>query len=329
MSPRARLPLKSALVAAVALGSLAPLAAHAQGTKPGAASPGLVRKTEIRMAPEINGRLALVAVRPGQHVHKGDVLAVVDNPELAASVEEAKAAAAAAKAERDHVYAGVRAEEVAIAAEAIRTAEANLLLAQQESARATALSTRGYSSGQQLDEIQATLAKAQADLDLKQAQFAAANAGPTAEERSLADARVALASATIDDLQAKLDKTTLRAPLDAMVRVLVAEPGEVLSPGKPIMTIEADGQPWFTFTLREDALGGLTMGGRVSLQTSLGHPIEAQVTELRPLGEFATWRAARAVGDHDLNSFLVRLEPSTGSDDLEPGMTIWLPNDHN
>ena len=121
----------------------------------------------------------------------------------------------------------------------------------------------------------------------------------------------------------------LRAPVDAMVRVLVAEPGEILSPGKPIMTIEADGQPWFTFTLREDALGGLTIGGRVSLQTSIGRPIEAQVTELRPLGEFATWRAARAVGDHDLNSFLVRLEPSTGTEDLEPGMTIWLPDDRN
>ena len=48
--------------------------------------------------------------------------------------------------------------------------------------------------------------------------------------------------------------------------------------------------------------------------------------ELRPLGEFATWRAGRAVGDHDLNSFLLRLDPIDPKDEgLQPGMTVWLP----
>jgi HlyD family secretion protein len=46
--------------------------------------------------------------------------------------------------------------------------------------------------------------------------------------------------------------------------------------------------------------------------------------ELRPLGEFATWRAARAVGDHDLNSFRMRLDPVADAGRLEPGMTVWL-----
>ena len=41
-------------------------------------------------------------------------------------------------------------------------------------------------------------------------------------------------------------------------------------------------------------------------------------------GEFATWRAARAVGDHDLNSFLVRVDPETPNDSIEPGMTVRL-----
>ena len=52
--------------------------------------------------------------------------------------------------------------------------------------------------------------------------------------------------------------------------------------------------------------------------------LKARITELRPLGEFATWRAARAAGDHDLNSFLVRVDPAETSQDLQPGMTVWL-----
>jgi HlyD family secretion protein len=72
--------------------------------------PGMVRQTEIRIAPQTTGRLGSLPVHSGQHVHKGDALAVLDNPELAASVGEAKAAAASARADRDRVYSGVRAE---------------------------------------------------------------------------------------------------------------------------------------------------------------------------------------------------------------------------
>jgi multidrug resistance efflux pump len=295
------------------------------GTEAAAPVPGMVRQTEIRIAPETTGRLASLTVGPGQHVRKGDVLAVLDNPELAASVGEAKAAAASARADRDRIYSGVRAEEVAIAAQNVRTAETNLLLAQQQNARVTALSAKDFASREQLDESNASLAKAQATLDLKQARHAAANAGPTAEERALADARVALAEATVADLQARLDKTTLTAPTDGFIGILVGEPGEIISPGKPVMTMEAEGERWFTFTLREDTLRGMTVGGRVSLTADDGRLIDARVTELRPLGEFATWRAARAVGDHDLNSFRLRLDPLGLNEGLQPGMTVWLP----
>ena len=188
----------------------------------------------------------------------------------------------------------------------------------------SALAGKDFASKQQLDESTASLAKAKADLDLKRAQAAEASAGPTAEERALADAKVALAEATVAELQAQLDKTVLTAPVDGTIGIRVAEPGEIIGPGKPVMTIDADGQPWFAFTLREDALHGLTIGTTVALTVQDGRNIDARVTELRPLGEFATWRAARAVGDHDLNAFRLRLDPTGSTDGLEAGMTVWL-----
>lgn len=289
------------------------------------AVPGMVQRTEIRIAPEVGGRLLNVAVQPGQHVKKGDVLATLDSPELAAALGEAKAAAASAKADRDHVYAGVRSEEIAMAEQSVQTAEANLLLAQQQNTRATSLLAKGSGSRQLLDETTAQLGKTQADLDLKRAELTAASAGATKEELALADAKVAAARAAVDEAQIAFDKTTLKAPVDAIILIQVAELGEALTPGKPVLTIEPVGQRWFAFTLREDKLGGLVIGKTVALQTSDGHSIDARVSELRPLGEFATWRAARAVGDHDLNSFWLRLDPTAGDQGLEPGMTVWLP----
>jgi HlyD family secretion protein len=286
---------------------------------------GMVRQTEIRIAPETTGRLVSVAVQPGDHVHKGDLLAIIDNPDLTARLGQAKAAAASAKAERDRIFSGVRAEEVAIADEAVSTAQANLVLAQAQHTRAAALATKSFASGQQLDESTASLAKAKADLDLKQANAAAAKAGPIAEERALADAKVALAQATVADLEIQLAKTRLLSPVDGTIGIRVAEPGEIMAPGKPVLTLEVAGERWFAFTLREDGLGGMTVGDSVALSAQDGRRLEAQVTELRPLGEFATWRAARAVGDHDLNAFRLRLEAKKGVEGLEPGMSVWLP----
>jgi HlyD family secretion protein len=324
MDARRRKRLLAALVvvAAVAVAAVVVLLPHRASAPPIA---GMVRQTEIRIAPEISGRLVAIPVRAGQSVRKGELLAVLDNPDLTASLGEAKAAAASARAERDRIYSGVRAEEVAILAENMQTAEANLLLAEQQNARSVALAARDFASRQELDESKASLAKAQADLDLKRARHAAASAGPIAEERALADARVVLVEATVADLQAKLDKTRLLAPVDGTVGILVAELGEIVPVGKPVLTLDVGTARWFAFTVREDALKQLTVGSDVTLTTDDGRRIAARVTELRPLGEFATWRAARAVGDHDLNSFRLRLDPLAATDGLQPGMTVWLP----
>ncbi|SDR44059.1 HlyD family secretion protein [Rhizobiales bacterium GAS191] len=285
---------------------------------------GVVRQTEIRIAPDTSGRLAAFRVAAGQEVRKGDILAVLQAPELAAAVEEARANAAGATADRTNVFAGTRKEEVDIAAQNVRIAQANLALAQQQHARAVTLSSRDFASKQQLDETSAALSKAQADLGLMQAISDQSRAGPTKEERAIAEAGVALALATVADLEAKFAKTTIRAPVDGRIGILVARPGEAISPGQPVMTLLAHNERWFTFTIKEDLLEGITIGSPLRLSTARGDRIDTRVTELRPLGEFAVWRAARAVGDHDINSFLVRSDPVAPSDGLEAGMTVWL-----
>lgn len=299
--------------------------AVSQGQEADRAIAGMVRQTEIRIGAEVSGRLESLKVARGDKVRKGDLLAVLDNPDLTALVGEAQAAAASARAEREKIYSGVRPEDVAIAEESVQTAKANLVLARQQNDRAVALLAKNTASRKAADEAAAALAQAEADLALMQAEAAAARAGPTAEERALADARVKRAEAAVALLVARHAKTQLVAPVDGTIGIRVCEPGEILSPGKPVLTMTVDDGPWFAFTLREDELRGLTVGSAVSLTAPGGRTIAARVTELRPLGEFATWRAARAVGDHDLNSFRLRLDAVEGAaEGLEAGMTVWL-----
>src|ERR1700755_540298 len=82
--------------------------------RPAPAAPlaGVVRATEIRLAPELGGQLASIKVQKGARVRAGDVVAELSALEVTAAVAQAWAALNAATAARDHVYAGVRAEEI-------------------------------------------------------------------------------------------------------------------------------------------------------------------------------------------------------------------------
>jgi HlyD family secretion protein len=284
---------------------------------------GVVHSTEIRVAPEIGGRLVQVQVHKGDSVHKGDILAELSALELTASVEQARAALVKATADRNNVYAGKREEQRASLASEIVKAKSRLQYAQQQLARATYLASTDTASQQTLDQAQKDVASAQADLAEAQANSDAAVAGPTQEERAIADAQVEATTAALHVLERRLDKTLLRAPTDGTVSVIVAEVGENVRAGQPVLVLDAGDRQWLSFDVREDLLRGLTVGDKVDVTRPEGkQPSQAQVTELVPLGSFATWQAERAVGDHDRNTLRLRLDPQQAG--FVPGMTVLI-----
>jgi HlyD family secretion protein len=286
---------------------------------------GVVRTTEVRIAPEVGGQLAAIKVKKGDHVRTGDVVAELSALELTASVVQARAALAAATADRDHVYAGVRAEEIASLAAGIAKAKARLEYAELQHDRVAYLARSDTASQQSLDQAVNDVAAARADVAEAEANHAAAQAGPTAEQRAIADAQVQAAAAALAILERRLDKTVLRAPADGVVTVVVAEVGEAIRAGQPALAIEETGKRWLSFNVREDLLNGLAVGATVDVgRPGTAATAPALVTELAPLGVFATWQAERAIGDHDRNTLRLRLDPQGDPAGLEPGMTVWL-----
>jgi len=248
---------------------------------PAAPLSGVVRATEVRVAPEVGGQLAAIKVEKGARVRSGDVVAELSADELTAAVAQARAALDAATANRNNVYAGVRAEQIAALAAETAKAKSRLDYAEQQLNRTT------------------TLARSD-----------------TATQQALDQAAV---------LERHLGKTVLRSPVDGVVSVIVAGLGENVRAGQPVLAIAADGKQWLSFNAREDLLRGLTVGTTVQVvRAGARETMPAVVTELRPLGVFATWQAERAVGDHDRNTLRLRLDPQSGASDLEPGMTVWI-----
>ena len=286
---------------------------------------GVVRATEVRVEPEVNGQLVSIAVEKGTHVHAGDILARLSAVELTAQADQALAALASATANRNNVYVGVRREQVDSLKAGIAKASARLEYVQAQLTRTSTLARQSFESQQALDQAENDAASARADVAEAQANYDAAVAGPTREERAIADAQVQAAAASVAVLQRRLEKMILRAPADGVVSVVVAEVGENVRAGQPILMVEAAGKRWLSFNVREDYLDGLTVGKAVDVMRSgTGGAIKGIVTGLRPLGTFATWQAERVIGDHDRNTLRMRLDPLAQPTDLEPGMTVWV-----
>jgi HlyD family secretion protein len=286
---------------------------------------GVVRATEVRVEPEMDGQLVSIAVEKGAHVHAGDVLARLSAVELTAQADQAQAALASATAGRNNVYAGVRREQVASLKAEIAKASARLEYAQAQLTRTSTLARQSFESQQALDQAENSAAGARADVAEAQANYDAAVAGPTREERAIADAQVKAAAAVVAVLERRLEKMILRAPADGVVSVIVAEVGENVRAGQPILMVEAKGKQWLSFNVREDHLGGLTMGETVGVMRSgADGAVRAVITGLRPIGTFATWQAERVIGDHDRNTLRLRLDPEGEPAGLEPGMTAWI-----
>jgi HlyD family secretion protein len=286
---------------------------------------GVVRGTEVRVEPEVNGQLVSIAVEKGAHVRAGDVLAQLSAVELTAQADQARAALASATANRNNVYAGVRREQVDALKAAIAKASSRLDYVQAQFTRTSTLARQNFESQQTLDQAENDVAGAQADVAEAQANYDAALAGPTREERAIADAQVGAAAAALAVLERRLDKMTLRAPTDGVVSVIAAEVGENVRAGQPILMVEAAGKQWLSFNVREDHLNSLKMGDTVSvMRHGPDRAIKAVITELRPLGVFATWQAERVIGDHDRNTLRLRLDPEQKTADVESGMTVWI-----
>jgi HlyD family secretion protein len=275
--------------------------------------------------PEVDGQLVSISVEKGAHVHAGDVLASLSAVELTAQADQARAALGSAKANRNNVYAGVRREQVDSLKAQIAKANARLEYVQAQLTRTSTLARQSFESQQSLDQAENDVASARADVAEAQANYDAAVAGPTREERAIADAQVQVAAAAVAVLERRLEKMILRAPADGIISVIVAEAGENVHAGQPIVMVEAAGQQWLSFNVREDYLNGLAVGKTVDvLRGGIGGTIKSVATELQPLGVFATWQAERVIGDHDRATLRMRLDPLEHSADLEPGMTVWI-----
>ena len=210
--------------------------------------------SRVDVGSTVTGRVAQVRVMEGAPVRQGDVLVQLESDELRAALAQAVAAERQAKARLE----GLRSTGRTAAQAARAQADASLQAASASLARVQQLVAEGFYSPAQLDEARRAVDVARAQQLGAQAQLqATADAGT---EVAQAQAQWALAQAATVAAQARLAQTTLVAPADARVLVREVEPGQIVQPGKALLSLALAGPTQLVAQVDERFLEQLQLG---------------------------------------------------------------------
>lgn len=234
----------------------------------------------FRVAGKITQRLVVsgAQVRAGQPLFR---MATADY-ELGAVAATAQAAAASAAITASGQQTAAISAQIPAADAAIRQAQARLDLAKIEQARLQNLVAAGAGAQTDLDRVNADVRIASAGIDAARAQATtlrsqvAANSEQTKTARSRAQASQLEAQLASNQVSYGI----LRAETDGVVTAILAEPGQVVSAGQPVLRLAAGAGRDVVVALPE-RLGGLKLGTKAQVMLSDGSdPVVASLREI-------------------------------------------------
>ncbi len=197
---------------------------------------GNVDLRQVELAFNNNERIAAVLVQEGDRVKRGQLLARLDARRLEPQVEEAEATAAAQHQVVERLHNGSRPQEIAEARANVESARADAINARGQYERRKTLAANSIVSQQDLENAKTALDVAEARLAASQKILDLAIAGPRKEDIGQAEAELRADEAQAAFLRQELADAQLLAPVDAVVRTRLMEPGEMASPQKPVFS---------------------------------------------------------------------------------------------
>jgi len=224
------------------------------------------------LSPKLSGRLVGIPKNIGDPVRRGEVLAELDDAEYQQAVREAEA-------------------NLMIAQASLAEAESQLVLATQELERVQKLKDKGYASASEYDAATTAHEAQQSRLKLARAQV-------DQREAALSSARI------------RLDYTRLTASEPGLIGERFVDEGALLAPNAPVLSVVAIDQVFVRTTIVERDYGRVHVGQQAAVDVDAfpGRGFIGRVARIAPLLE-ETSRMAQ-----------MEVEVANESLELKPGM---------
>jgi HlyD family secretion protein len=265
--------------------------------------PGTVEAYQVDVAFQVGGRIVELPVDEGEAVAAGTPIARLDADDYQLALARAHAEAQAAAATLAALRAGTRVQEIRVAEAAVEQAQARVAFARSEVHRIDELVPKKLASEQQLDQARLQLEVAITELAQAQQRLRLLREGPRPEDIERAAAEHAASLQAVALAERQLAYTRLLSPVAGVISVRLAERGEVVSPGQPIVTVARLATPWVRAYLSESELARVQLGQPASVHADglPGQVFSGRLAFISPVAEFTP----KTVETRDLRTDLV------------------------
>ncbi|MGV2987890.1 HlyD family secretion protein [Vibrio sp. E150_011] len=239
---------------------------------------GTLERDRITFSATGSEIIRALPIREGSTVNTGDVLVKLDTKRQEAILAHAIAEQAKASAYLLRLTNGERPEDIAAAQAKVDMAQARLIEAEQNYARASELVRKKLASQSQKDQTVANRDAARAELNSSKEEFSKLTAGTRPEDITQAEAALAAANAEVALQNQQLEELTIVATRDGVLDNLPFNLGERVSVGAFVAVVLADRVPYARVYVPASARVRFIPGAEVMVHVDgLDEPLRGKV----------------------------------------------------
>jgi HlyD family secretion protein len=282
---------------------------------------GTLEATEVKVSAKVPGQIESIRVQEGSQVQTGDTLIVLDRSTLELQFRQAQAGFEVADAQYRLLVNGARSEDIRLAEDALRQAEASFKNASDDYSRMKELLSSNTITRKQFDDAESRYTIAKAQQSSAEQGVAKLRKFARPEDLAAARARASQAQATSDLLKKQLADAVVIAPVAGTVTHIPVEQGELMSMGSVAAAISRLDKMNLMIYVNETELGKAKLGGMadVYIDTYPDKPFPAKVVYISPIAEF-TPKNVQTKEDRTKLVFGVKLEVENKEGVLKSGM---------
>jgi len=238
---------------------------------------------QAAIVPKISAPVQRFLVKRGSTVHEGDLLAVLENRDLAAAAQDSKGAYAQAEASYETTTAASLPEE-------IRKAEADAQQAQQALAAQEKvfesrqkLFDQGALPRKELDQSRVDITQARNQYDITKQHLDKLMAIGKQQELKAAQGQRDSAKGKYLETMAALSYSEIRSPINGVVTDRPLYPGEMAAAGTPLLTVMDISSVIAKAHIPQNDAAALRVGDKGTMTVpGIEQPIDGKVTVVSP-----------------------------------------------
>jgi HlyD family secretion protein len=238
---------------------------------------------QAALAPKISAPVREFYVQRGARVHKGQLLASLEDRDLAGSALDSKGGLSSAEASYETAIHATIPEEDQRAQLEVDQTKANLDLAKRTAEERKRLLDQGAIAGRDVDTAVAAEVQAQASYDMAVKHLRSLDQTTRTANTKAAEGQLTSAKGRYESAEAQVSYSSLRSPIDGVITDRPLFAGETAAAGAPIITVMDTSALLAKLHLAQSATQKLKMGGVAEVRVAgLEEPVKASVSFISP-----------------------------------------------